>query len=127
MKGAGGTCPPAVGRSHREETVLQARERLARCFWGHLLGSSCSFWWKVPEKTALGVPSRPAATTPVPISEAHQFELCACWDFWPGAVSVQPGPLLRGGGAGTHRSVAHLGRERITSWTEKGTFFPKTD
>lgn len=48
---------------------------------------------------------------------------------------MQPAPLLQGGSAERDvllgprgfGSVAHLGSERITVWTGKGTFFPKAD
>lgn len=43
------------------------------------------------------VPEVAGAATAVPVSEAHQ-------DSWRGAASTQPGPVPRGGGAGTRRS-----------------------
>lgn len=78
----------------------------------------------VPETAALGVPGRPAAVTTVPISKPHQLELCAHWDSWPGAVSVQPGPLLRGGGAGTRRSRGAPRQRELQAGQRRAPSFP---
>lgn len=98
-------------------------------------GGTCTSPRDVPELAALRNPGWLATAPAVPVSEVGESSSVPAGA--PGGrclCTVRAAPA--GGGVGIHHPAGaslgsgfwpHLDRESISCWTEKGTFFPKTE